>query len=207
VENVVKKIVVFLFLIFVIVGCSRGWKKGEPMCVITMPYSVNTDSEDFLALSKTNWHNFLRGMERGVGEHIDLEDNKVMPRKIVGLYRPIKKCGKGNSDRYGAGVPGTMTYEECLIAWAKKIFNEDEDFCGSISNIVLMGAHLYGYKDEKFQIRPIMKKFGKGDIEKAEKEEFEEFSIDFQTVIQHIKEEKFEKMGRLAGEELAKQLK
>jgi len=220
VENAVKKIVVFLLIILVITGCSNKpkiwdtmikkmeWKKGEPICIIAMPYAVNTDykpGEGFLALSKANWRIFLEGMERELKQHLEGHKHgyNITIRKAVDSDRPTKECGDGKSKNYGGGVPGERNYEECLTTWAEKILTDSqkEDFCPPNSNIALMGAQLYGYKNEPIEIRTMIKKLGKET--KVEVGSSLKSSSEF---LQAAKDKKIDEMGRLAGKELSELL-
>jgi hypothetical protein len=216
VENVVKKNVVFLFLILAITGCSNKpkiweianemeWKRAE-ICVIAMPYAVNTDDkEGFLALSKTNWRIFLQKMEGELKQHIQGHKlgYNITIRKAVDSDRPTKECGDGESKNYGGGVPGERNYEECLTTWAEKILtgSQKEDFCPPNSNIALMGAQLYGYKNEPIEIRTMIKKLGKET--KVEVGSSLKSSSEF---LQAAKDKKIDEMGRLAGKELSELL-
>jgi hypothetical protein len=220
VENAVKKIVVFLLIILVITGCSNKpkiwdtminkmeWKKGEPICIIAMPYAVNTDykpGEGFLALSKANWRRFLEGMERELKQHLEGHKHgyNITIRKAAESYRPTKECGDGDDEGYGGGVSGDMNfYEGCLTTWAKNILTQKEDFCPPNSNIALMGAQLYGYKNEPIKINTMIKKLGKET--KVEEGNSLESSSEF---LQAAKDKKFSEMGRLAGKELSELLK
>jgi hypothetical protein len=113
-----QKIVVFLLIILVITGCSNfwdiaqkmEWKKGE-ICIIAMPYAVNTDDkpgEGFLALSKANWRRFLEGMERELKLHLERHKHgyNITIRKAADSDRPTKECGNGDDEGYGGGCAG-----------------------------------------------------------------------------------------------------
>jgi hypothetical protein len=100
------------------------------------------------------------------------------------------------------GVPGEINYEKCLTTWAENILNRKKYFCPPNSDIALMGAQLYGYKNEPIEILTMIKKLGKET--RLEVGNSLKSSSEF---LQAAKDKKFREMGRLAGKELSELLK
>jgi hypothetical protein len=198
----VKQVIVLLFLLLVIEGCSPPKVKkladklkvdqNTPLCIVQMPYSMASDSPP-LYFNASQGHQFGRGMTQSLNQNIG-KKLTVHLRQAISYVRP-SICGSSET----GFVPAHYDYVKCLMKWIKASLKADHNFCPYRTKILLTGATVYRYLGQGMSIDVFIKTYEedsmpvRGDRLIASRE------------LKAAAERKdFHLVGRIAGSELAR---